>query len=113
MKAIICTGYGPPEVLRLENVDRPLPGDSDVLIKVHATTCHIGDTRVRGFDVPFWQRIPFRLFLGIRKPKRSILGMELAGTVEETGKDVKRFKRGDEVFATTGFEFGAQSKMVF
>ena len=110
MKAIICTAYGPPEVLRLENVDRPVPGDSDVLIKVHATTCHIGDTRVRGFNVPFWQMVPFRLYLGIRRPKRSILGMELAGKVEETGKDVKRFKTGDDVFATTGFEFGAHAQ---
>jgi NADPH:quinone reductase-like Zn-dependent oxidoreductase len=112
MKAIICTAYGPPEVLRLEDRDRPVPGDHDVLVKVKATTCHIGDTRVRSFDVPFWQRIPFRLYLGIRRPKRSILGMELAGTVEETGKAVERFSKGDEVFATTGFEFGAHAQYV-
>ena len=79
MKAVICTGYGSPEVLKLTEVEIPVPGDDEVRIKVHATTCHIGDVRVRSFDVPFWQRIPFRLYLGIRKPKRSILGMELAG----------------------------------
>ena len=63
---------------------------------MHATTCHIGDMRVRSFDVPFWQRIPFRLFLGIRRPKRSILGMELAGEVIATGEAVERFEEGAE-----------------
>ena len=112
MKAIVCTKYGPPDVLQLRDIEKPVPKDNEVLIKVHATTCHIGDTRVRSFNVPFWQMIPFRIYLGIFKPKRSILGMELAGGVETVGKTVKRFKRGDQVFASAGFVFGAYAEYI-
>jgi len=112
MKAIVCTKYGPPDVLQIREVEKPAPRDNEVLIKVHATTCHIGDVRIRSFNVPFWQMIPFRIILGIRKPKRSILGMELAGVVEAVGKDVKRFKKGDQVFASAGFVFGAHAEYV-
>jgi NADPH:quinone reductase-like Zn-dependent oxidoreductase len=112
MKAVVCTKYGTPEVLQLRDVEKPTPRDNEVLIKVHATTCHIGDTRVRSFNVPFWQRIPFRIYLGILKPKRSILGMELAGEVKAIGKDVKRFKIGDQVFASAGFVFGAYAEYI-
>lgn len=112
MKAVLCTKYGPPEVLQIAEVEKPTPKKNEILVKVHATTCHIGDVRIRGFDVPFWQRIPFRLFLGILKPKRSILGMECSGEVVSTGKDVKRFKIGDLVFGSTGFEFGAYAEYV-
>ncbi len=112
MKAIVCTKYGPPEVLQMREVEKPTPRDNEVLIKVYATTCHIGDVRIRSFNVPFWQMIPFRLYLGITKPKRSILGMELAGVVKHIGRDVKRFKPGDEVFATAGFVFGAYAEYI-
>jgi NADPH:quinone reductase-like Zn-dependent oxidoreductase len=110
MKAIVCTKYGPPDVLQLREVAKPVPKDNEVLIKIYATTCHVGDVRVRSFNVPFWQMIPFRLYLGITKPKRGILGMELAGEIEAVGKDVKRFKKGDQVFALTGFGFGAHAE---
>ncbi|KAA3659179.1 MAG: NAD(P)-dependent alcohol dehydrogenase [Calditrichaeota bacterium] len=113
MKAVICTKYGPPEVLELRDVPKPIPKANEVLIKVHATTCHIGDTKIRGFrDIPTWQKIPFRLYLGITKPKRAILGMELAGEIEAVGQDFKRFKHGDAVYASAGFVFGAYAEYI-
>jgi len=110
MKAVVCTKYGPPEVLQIREVEKPIPSDNEVLIKIYATTCHIGDVRIRSFKVPFWQMIPLRLYLGIRKPKRPILGLELAGEVEAVGPGVKRFKTGDRVFGSTGFSFGAYAE---
>jgi len=110
MKAIICTKYGPPDVLELKEVEKPVPKDNEVLIKVHATTAHIGDTRIRSFNVPRGAWLPMRLYLGIRKPKRTILGMELAGDIESVGKDVKLFNKGDKVFAFAGFGFGAYAE---
>lgn len=99
MKAIIATKYGSPEVLELRNVDKPIPTDSEILVKVYATTITSGDIRVRSFDVPrsFW--LPARLTLGLTKPKKAIPGMVIAGEVEAVGKDVKRFKPGDAVYA--------------
>ena len=112
MKTVICTKYGPPEVLKLTEVEKPVPADNQVLIKIHATTCHIGDVRVRSFDIPFPFNIPFRFYLGLFKPKQPVLGMELAGEIESVGKDVKKFKAGDKVFATTGFKFGAYAEYI-
>jgi len=110
MKAIVCTKYGPPDVLQLKEVAKPTPKDNEVLIRIYATTCHVGDVRIRSFKVPFRQMLPFRIYLGITKPKRSILGMELAGEVESVGKDVKLFRKGDQVFAFAGFGFGTYAE---
>jgi NADPH:quinone reductase-like Zn-dependent oxidoreductase len=103
MKAIVYTKYGPPEVLQLQEVEKPAPRDREVLVKVHATTVTIGDTIMRSLNMPIhgWRRLLARLYLGIRRPKRPILGMELAGEVESVGRKVTRFKPGDPVFAST------------
>lgn len=112
MKAVVCTGYGPPDVLELQQVEKPVPKGHEVLIKVHATTVHRGDVRIRSFDVPFGRRFMARMVLGFTRPKNPILGMELAGEVESVGKDVTLFKPGDEVFAFTGWGLGGYAEYV-
>ena len=110
MKAVICTKYGPPEVLQLRKVEKPVPKDNEVLIKVHATTVTSADIRIRGFRVPlsFW--LPARIALGFRSPKTDILGAELAGEIESVGKDVKKFNAGDQVFAYPGHHGGGYAE---
>ena len=104
MKAIVWTKYGPPDGLQLRNVEKPIPKDNEVLIKIHATTVTAGDCEMRGMNLPLMYRFFMRLYIGLRKPKRiTILGMELAGEVEEIGTNVNSFKKGDQVFAALGF----------
>ncbi len=110
MKAVVYEKYGPPEVLQIKEVEKPIPKEDEVLIKNYATTVHVGDTRMRSFRVPKLYWLPMRLFLGITKPKRTILGMEVSGIIESVGKDVKEFKEGDEVFALTGFGGGGYAE---
>jgi NADPH:quinone reductase-like Zn-dependent oxidoreductase len=99
MKAVVYEKYGSPDVLKLQEVAKPTPKEKEVLVKVSTTTVTAGDARMRSFTVlpSFW--LPARLALGIRKPKNSILGMDLDGEVESVGKDVTRFKKGDPIIA--------------
>src|SRR5512139_3037822 len=103
MKAVVYEKYGPPEVLQLKELPKPSPRDNEILVRIYATTVTIGDTIMRSLRIPGprWQRLMSRVYLGIRKPKRTILGMELAGEVESVGGKVTRFKPGDLVFAST------------
>ena len=111
MKAVIYERYGAPDVLRCKDVPTPVPGTNDVLIRIRATTATVGDSRMRSFNVPAAMWIPSRLYLGVFKPRRPILGMELAGDIVATGEGVTRFKVGDAVFASTfGVNFVAYAE---
>ncbi len=104
MKAIVWTKYGPPEVLQLKEVEKPVPKDNQALIRIYAATVTSGDCEQRALKLPIWYRLPMRAYVGLKTPTRiTILGMDLAGEIESVGKDVKRFKSGDQVFAATGF----------
>jgi NADPH:quinone reductase-like Zn-dependent oxidoreductase len=103
MKAIVCTKYGPPEVLQLKEVEKPTPRKNEVCVKIFATAVTASDCIVRGFKLPIWHPLGLMmgLVLGFKKPRNPILGMVLAGEVESVGKDVKLFKNGDQVYAWT------------
>ena len=112
MKAIICTKYGPPEVLKIAEVEKPVPKDNEILIKNYATSVNSGDVRIRSFDVPpiFW--LPFRLFMGVLKPRQNIPGIDMAGEIESVGKDVKSFKKGDRVFGSSYPKMGCYAEYI-
>ena len=112
MKAIVCTKYGPPDVLQLTEVAKPTPKDHEVLIRIDATTVTAGDCEIRSFKIPLFIWLPLRLYMGLSKPRKNILGQELAGEIEAVGKDVKLFRKGDQVFAATGFRFGAYTEYI-
>ncbi len=113
MKAIVWTKYGPPEVLQLKEVEKPTPKDDEVLIRVYATTVIAGDCELRRFKFPILYWLPLRIIVGFRKPTRiTILGQELAGEIEAVGNEVKRFKKGDRVFAAALLRLGTYAEYV-
>ena len=107
MKAIVCTKYGPPDVLQLKEIEKPSPKDNEVLIRVHAATVTKGDCELRSLKLPLLWKLFVRIGFGFRRPRKKILGQELAGEIESVGKDVRLFEKGDQVFANTGLRLGA------
>nr|WP_315193858.1 hypothetical protein [uncultured Flavobacterium sp.] len=106
MKAVICTKYGPPEVLQITDIPKPTPKNNEILVKINASTVNSADVRVRSFDVKGFLRIIMRLVLGISKPRKPILGTVFSGTIEDLDNKGSLFKKGDKVFGMTGFSFG-------
>ena len=112
MRAVVCTRYGPPEVLQLREVEKPVPSDDEVLIKIHAATVNSSDWFIRS-DLrfaPVITQVLMLLVMGITRPRKPILGLVLAGEIEETGKRVRRFRVGDRVYAFTRFRFGCYAQ---
>jgi len=107
MKAAVYRRYGPPEVVQIEDVEKPVPKDDEVLVRVRATTVCAADWRMRSAN-PFF----IRFFMGLRRPKLRILGMEFAGIVDSVGQAVTRFRAGEEVYGGTGFKFGSHAEYV-
>lgn len=118
MRAVVCDRYGPPEVLRVVELEKPIPKDDEVLVKIHATTVHIGDTKIRALRPGMGPALDplVKLFMyvvvGLHGPRRKILGMELSGVVEATGRRVTSFHPGDEVFCGNGMLFGAYAEYI-
>ena len=109
MKAVVCTKYGPPEVLEIREVEKPSPKDHEVLIRIHATTISAADFRLRSFTIPASYWLPARIGIGFFGPRKPILGSELSGEIEEIGSKVTRFKQGDKIVANTDTNFGAHA----
>jgi len=112
MKAIVFNAYGSPEVLKLEEVEKPQPKEGQALIRIHATTVTRADCELRRFDFSGWISLPLRLWFGVLKPRIRILGQEFAGEVEAVGTGTTSFRPGDRIFGTTGFGPGAYAEYI-
>ncbi len=110
MKAIVYESYGPPDVLQLKEVEKPVPKENEILIRIHAATVTSGDCRVRSLNMPFGFGLIARLFLGVSRPRRQVLGTELAGAIEAVGGGVSKFNVGDRVFAFSGMGMGCHAE---
>jgi len=118
MKAVVCTKYGPPEVLQLSEVKKPVPGDSEVLIKINATAVTASDCIIRSFTMPGKLSFPrkqiteimMKAYIGFSKPRNPVLGLVLLGDIESVGKKIQRFKKGDQVYGFTGYGFGTYAE---
>ncbi len=109
---MICTAYGPPDVLRLTDVEKPVPKRNEILITIRATTVTAADYRIRGLNVPDGFGVLMRIALGFRKPRRNILGVNFSGVIESTGSGVKHFKVGERVVGVCGMKFGAYAEYI-
>lgn len=112
MRAIVCTAYGPPGVLQLKEVEKPIPKDNEVLIRIRAATVTAADCEIRRFDFPGWVWLPLRLWFGLRRPRRPILGQALAGDIEAAGRDIRTYMAGDRVFGSAGVTLGAHAEYI-
>jgi len=110
MKAAVCTKYGPPHVLQLQEVPKPTPRSDEVCIKIYASAVTASDTYIRGSKLPLHFWLPMRLALGLTKPRKAVIGMVLAGEVESVGSGIKRFQPGDRVYGVTGLGLGAYAQ---
>ena len=118
MKAIVCKKYGPPEVLQVQEIEKPTPKSNEVLIKIKATAVTASDCIIRGFNMPGDPKFPMkqimglmmRFYVGFTKPKNPVLGLVLSGEIESAGKDIQQFKKGDPVISFTGYSFGAYAE---
>ena len=110
MKAIVWTKFGPPDVLQFQEVAKPAPKDHEVLIRIYATTVTAGECALRSLNIPIAFRLPLRIYVGLIRPRPVILGQELAGEIEAVGKDVKRFRKGDQVFGWSALGLGAYAE---
>jgi NADPH:quinone reductase-like Zn-dependent oxidoreductase len=112
MKAILCTAYGSADVLKLVELEKPTPKRDQVLVKIIASTVTFGDCEIRNLTLPLWTRLPVRMIMGYRKPKRLIPGMEFSGVVESCGPGVTNFNPGDEIFGSTGMGMGGNAEYI-
>jgi NADPH:quinone reductase-like Zn-dependent oxidoreductase len=112
VKAIVCTRYGPPEVLRLQDAPIPHPKRDEVLFRVRAAAVSDSDCATRGGRVKPLMWLPFRIFVGFRRPRHAVLGLELSGEIEAVGSEITRFKPGQSILAFTGNRFGAYAEYV-
>lgn len=109
-KAVFCTKYGNPDVLRLQEIEKPMPKQNEILVKVKSTCVNSGDVKIRSLKVNGFLKIVLRFVLGFRKPRKPILGTVFSGVIENMGSEVTSFKIGDKVFGMTGFKFGAYAE---
>lgn len=112
MKTVICTKYGPPEVLQIREVAKPIINSDQILIKIIASAVNFGDVRIRGLKVKGLIRFVMVIVLGVVKSRKPILGIVFSGVVEELGNKVSKFKVGDQVFGMTGFNFGTSAEYI-
>ena len=112
MKAVICSSYGLPNVLQIQQIPKPVPNSNQVLVKIIASAINSADVKVRSLDVKWYMKTIMRIVLGISKPRKSILGTVFSGIIVDKGNKVSNFEIGDKVFGLTGFKFGTHAEYI-